>query len=257
MRIFIDSADIEEIKKVKEYGLLDGVTTNPSLIKNAVRKLKEKGRKLDVESYIKYIFRVVGKKVPVSLEVVGQDYDEMIREGFMLWKKFKSCGNVYVKIPIDPCIEGKCNRKMDGIRAIKELSRRKVRVNCTLIFTPEQALLAAMAGANFVSPFVAREEDYIKKIKRKDNGIKSGIDLVAQIREIFNKQKVKNCEILAASVRDVRHFREVTLAGADIATMPLSVIEQLVKHYKTREGMKRFTEDIVPEYAKLVGYKKQ
>lgn len=278
MKIFIDSAKIEEIKKVKEWGMLDGVTTNPSLIKNAVDELKKENKKLDIEKYIKEILKVAGKK-PVSLEVLGLDFKEMVKEGIRIYRIFNSVsGNVYIKIPINTCMTNSCDDSSDGIRAIKALSDKEIPVNCTLVFTPEQALLAAKAGAKFVSPFVGREDDYIREVNRikfgkedyfpakgikktkktlSDNGIVSGVDLIAECRKVFDMQKVKGCEILAASIRNPRQFREVVLAGADIVTLPFSVLGDLLNHPKSSEGMKNFTRDIVPEYAKLVGLKRK
>ncbi len=272
MKIFIDSAKLEEIERVKEFGLLDGVTTNPSLIKSAADSIKGEG----MESYVKKILKSAGRGVPVSLEVVGSDFKEMVKEGKLLYKKFNSAaGNVYIKIPVNPCLDEKCERDADGIKAIRSLSRAGIPVNCTLIFTPEQALLAAKAGAKIVSPFVGRVDDYIREVNRikfekedyfpargakklgrilNDEGIVSGVDLVAETREIFDKNKIK-AKILAASIRNKRQFREVALAGADIATVPYNVIESLLEHYKSKEGMRKFTKDVVPEYAKLVGFK--
>jgi transaldolase len=270
MKIFIDSAKLEEIRETESYGILDGVTTNPSLIKAAA--VSAKG--VSMETYIQRIFKAVGRKVPVSLEVVGSDFKEMVREGRILHKKFKKYGNVYVKIPVDPCMETVCSRDADGIKAIKALSKAGIKINCTLIFTPEQALLAAKAGAGIVSPFAGRVDDYIREVNRikfektdyfpangakklgkvlGDRGIVSGIDLVRECKEIFRKQKIKS-EVLAASIRNQRQFRESALAGADIATVPFKVIKGLLKHFKTVQGMKKFTKDIVPEYAKMVGF---
>ena len=272
MKIFIDSAKLEEIKKVKSYGLLDGVTTNPSLIKKAVDDFKKRGKKVNMESHIKEILRTCKGK-PVSLEVIGTNYEEMVKEGKILFKKFNPVAkNVYIKIPVNPCMEEKCSKSSDGIKAIKALTKARIPINCTLIFTPEQALLAAKAGAKFVSPFAGRIDDYIREISRikfekqdyypekgfkkgkkvlEDNGIVSGVDLIKQIKKIFIKQKVK-AEILAASIRNKRQFREVAKAGADIATVPFSVIKKLLEHHKTVEGMKKFTEDVIPEYAKIL-----
>jgi transaldolase len=267
VKIFIDSADIEEIKKVKSYGILDGVTTNPSLIKKASDKHKE-----NLDKYLKEILKVCKGK-SVSLEVIGNTYREMVLEGEKLFKKFnRVAGNVYIKIPVNPCLDKMCKNGFDGIRAIKTLSKKKIPVNCTLIFTPEQALLAAKAGAKFVSPFVGRENDYIRKknkikfensdyfpregLRKKgkileDEGIVSGINLVERCREIFDEEKIK-CKILAASIRNKEEFREAVLAGADIVTMPMNTIESLISHFKTREGMVNFTKDVIPEYKKLV-----
>jgi transaldolase len=270
MELFVDSAKLDEISKVDGFGLLDGVTTNPSLMKKAVDALKKKGKKVSLESYIKKILKVAGKK-PVSLEVVGTNYDEMVSEGRRLYKKFGKFGNVYIKIPVNPCVELTCSRGADGIKAIRSLSKEGIKINCTLVFTPEQALLAAKAGAKFVSPFVGREDDYIRHMGRikfekkdyfpakgfkkgkkilRDEGVVSGIGLIEEISKLFRKQRVRT-KILAASIRNKRQFREAAEAGADIATLPFSVIKELTSHNKTAEGMKGFVKDIVPEYAGL------
>ncbi len=267
MKLFIDSADLNEIREVSSYGILDGVTTNPSLIKEAIKKHKEK----NLESYIKKILKICKGK-PVSLEVIGTNYSEMVREGENLFKKFnKIAKNVYIKIPVNPCLEKKCSTSSDGIKAIKFLSQKGILINCTLVFTPEQALLAAKAGAKIVSPFTGREDDYIREINRmkfkkedyfpsqgfkrgkkmfEDNGIVSGVDLIKNCVEILRKQKMKTL-VLAASIRNPRQFREVAEAGADIATLPFSVIKKLFNHEKTREGMRQFTRDSIKEYVKI------
>lgn len=265
MKLFLDSAKLEEIKEVKSYGILDGVTTNPSLIKKASSNVKG-----DMESYIKKIFKACGK-LPVSLEVVGTSFSEMVNEGKILKKKFGRVGNLYVKIPVDPCMEDVCSREADGIKAIAALRKAGIKVNCTLVFSPEQALLASNAGANYVSPFMGREDDYIREVNRvkfekgdyfpdegikkgkkvlNDKGIVSGVDLVGECVKVLKGSRTK---VLAASVRNVRQFREAAEAGAHIATLPLKVIRQLLIHKKTREGMKKFTKDVVPEYARLLG----
>ncbi|MFQ5531885.1 MAG: transaldolase family protein, partial [Candidatus Nanoarchaeia archaeon] len=182
--------------------------------------------------------------------------------------------NVYIKIPVNPCVENDetCNVSSDGIKAIKELTKSKIPINCTLIFTPEQALLASKAGAKFVSPFMGREDDYIRELARikfkkedyfpqkgfrkgnkilSDNGIISGVDLVKKCVEIFRKNNIKT-EVLAASIRSTRQFRESAEVGADIATVPFKVIKALLSHHKTQEGMKNFIKDIVPEYKKVI-----
>ena len=177
---------------------------------------------------------------------------------------------------MNPCLKESQTNSFDGIKAIKSLSGKGIPVNCTLIFTPEQALLAAKAGAKFVSPFVGRVNDFIRKshkinFKKEDyypgdglkkagklleeGGIVSGIDLVRQIRKVFDIGNIKT-EILAASIRNAREFRESVLAGADIITAPFEIIEELTKHYKTYEGMQNFTKDIVLEYKQLLEEKK-
>ncbi len=265
MKLFLDSAKLEEIKEVKGYGILDGITTNPSLIKKAVI-----GKKIDMENYIKKVFKACGN-LPVSLEVVGTSFDEMVAEGKVLKKKFGKLGNLYVKIPVDPCMKDVCSREADGIKAIAALRKAGIKVNCTLVFSPEQAMLASKAGANYVSPFMGREDDYIREVNRikfekgdyfpdkgikkgkkilNDKGIVSGVDLVEECVKVLKGSRTK---VLAASIRNVRQFREAAEAGAHIATVPLSVIRKLLIHKKTREGMKKFTKDVVPEYARLLG----
>ena len=276
MKIFLDSADIREIKEVRNYGILEGITTNPSLIKKAVEKIKKSGKTINMENYIKEILKICRGK-PVSLEVIGTNCNEMVTEGRRLFKKFNRVAkNVYIKIPVNPCLEENCSRSSDGIKAIKILSREKIPINCTLIFTPEQALLAAKVGAKIVSPFTGREDDYIREINRikfnkeayfpkegfkrgkkilEDKGIVSGVNLVEECVKILGKSKIKT-EVLAASIRNVTQFREVAEVGADIATVSFEVIKKLLMHHKTIEGMKQFIKDIVPEYAEIVRGKK-
>jgi len=270
MKIFIDTAKLEEIEEAYSCGVLDGVTTNPSLIKKAVDELKEKGEKINMDGYIKKILRTA-RGTPVSLEVTEREYEKMVEQAKKIYKMFDPVAhNVYIKIPVNPSFEAE-GKEFDGIKAVKTLSKARIPVNCTLVFTPEQALLAAKAGAKFVSPFAGRIDDYIRAMNNiqfekpdyfpsfgwregdrilEDNGIISGIDLVKQIVEIFKKYNIK-AQVLAASMRNARQVREAALVGADIATMPLYVIKELLAHYKTLEGMKKFTEDIVDEYSAL------
>jgi len=264
MKIFIDSADLEEIKQFYEWGIANGVTTNPSLLKKAVDK--RKGAKLDLESYIKSILEIA-KGTPVSLEVTERGAKGMIAQGKKLFKKFNSVAkNVYIKIPINSALNPD-EEQFEGIHAIKVLRKEGIPVNCTLVFTPEQALLAAKAGANFISPFAGRIDDLIrkksgKKFEKSDyfpagglegeenNGIVSGIDLVEQCVEIVKSYGFKS-EILAASLRNPRRVREAALVGADIATLPFGVVKEMLSHEKTFDGMKNFTNDIVKEYVEL------
>lgn len=267
MQIFIDSAKLEEIKEAYDSGILDGVTTNPSLIKKAAEGLKENGQNLDMADYIKKIL-ATAKTARVSLEVTEYAYDKMVEQGRKLFKMFNPVAkNVYIKIPANPSFEGEKGKEFDGLRAIKTLSAEGIPINCTLIFTPEQALLAAKAGAKIVSPFSGRIDDYIRTLNNipfdksdyfpaegkdglNDNGIVSGVDLARHIVEIFKKHNIK-AEVLAASMRNARQVREAALAGADIATIPFGVIKELMSHYKTREGMRNFTDDAIPEYINL------
>jgi len=296
MKIFIDTADIDEIMKACSWGIIDGATTNPSLIKRAVDK---RGGKVSMEEYIKEILEVVPG--PVSLEVIAVKANEMVEQARLLYDKFSSYGEVVIKIPINPS-RGKDDLDFDGLRAIKRLSEEGIPTNATLIMTPEQALLAAKAGATYASPFAGRIDDYIRdrlgmKIgvdfqkrdyfdynllgrisERKleealggsssiselyqskdakhlvslsgDNGILSGIDLVGKILKIYRNYGYKT-QVIASSIRNARQVREVAELGTDIATLPFYVIKEMIGHYKTLEGIKRFIADVVPSYKEI------
>lgn len=209
MKIYLDTANIKEIREAHSWGILDGVTTNPSLV-------SKEGR--DFIEGLREICAVVAPG-PVSAEVVSVTTDEMIREGRDLAKVAK---NVVVKIPFI----------REGLRAIKTLSSEGIRINTTLIFSAPQALLAAKAGASYVSPFLGRLDD-IGHV---------GMDLVREIRAIFDNYEFK-CEILAASIRNPLHVIDAATIGADIATMPFAVLESLLKHPLTDLGLKKFLAD--------------
>ena len=208
MKFFIDTANVQEIRKAASWGILDGVTTNPSLA-------AKEGR--DFTELLKEICSIV--KGPVSAEVVSTTTEEMVQEGRELSRVAK---NITVKIP---CIAA-------GIPAIKTLSSEGIPINTTLIFSPTQALISAKAGATYVSPFVGRLDDIATV----------GMDLVRQIRTIFDNYEFPT-QILAASIRNPVHVVEAAMAGADVATMPFAVIESLLKHPLTDVGLKKFLED--------------
>ncbi len=208
MKFFIDTANIGEIRKAASWGILDGVTTNPSLV-------AKEGR--DFYEVLKEICSIVPG--PVSAEVVATSTEEMVKEGREYSRLAK---NIVVKIPCIPA----------GIPAIKALSTEGISINTTLIFSASQALIAAKAGASYVSPFVGRLDDISW----------TGMDLVRQMRAIFDNYQFPT-QILAASIRNPVHVVEAALAGVDIATMPFSVIEALLKHPLTDVGLKRFLED--------------
>lgn len=272
MKIFIDSATIEEIQEAFQAGFLDGVTTNPSLIKKAIGGLKEKGQNVDMAGYIKKILKTA-KGTPVSLEVTASDHEGMVRQGKKIYEMFNPVAkNVNVKVPVNPTFEGEKQKEFDGCKTIKQLADVGIPVNCTLIFTPEQALMAAKAGATYVSPFAGRVDDYIRKnagmtFEKKtyfpaygmvedegvlnDGGIVSGVDLVQECVEILGTYGFKT-EVIAASIRNARQARECAEVGAQIATLPLYVIRDLMDHFKTREGMGAFAKDTIPEYADLL-----
>jgi len=210
MKIFLDTANINEIREAHSWGILDGVTTNPSLV------AKEGKDFLDV---VREICAIV--QGPVSAEVVTTTAEEMIREGRDIMRRV-GAPNVVIKIPMI----------REGLRAIRTLSSEGIRVNTTLIFTAPQALLAAKAGAAFVSPFIGRLDD-IGHV---------GMDIVRDLRAIFDNYDFK-CEILAASIRNPLHVVDAARLGADIATMPFSVLEAIIKHPLTDIGLQRFLKD--------------
>ncbi len=208
MKFFIDTASVKEIKEAASLGVLDGVTTNPSLIS------KEQGKPEDI---LRQICEIVDG--PISAEVVALDWEGMVREGRVLAKIHK---NIVVKIPITA----------EGLKAVKALADDGIRTNVTLVFSPLQALLAARAGAGFVSPFVGRLDDISTP----------GMDLISQIVQIFRNYSIQT-EVIVASVRNPIHVMEAAMIGADIATIPFKVIEQLVRHPLTDAGIKKFLSD--------------
>ena len=208
MKVFIDTANLDMIKEINSWGILDGVTTNPSLI-------AKEG--VDVRTRVKEIAEVVDG--PISAEAMSMTCDEMVKEGRELASIHP---NINVKLPM--CIE--------TLKATKILSSEGIRVNVTLIFSPLQALLAAKAGAAFVSPFIGRLDDIGEH----------GIDLVSQIRTIFDNYGF-DTEIIAASIRGPVHVLDAAMVGADIATIPYDTLKLMVKHPKTDEGIQKFIAD--------------
>lgn len=275
MKLFIDSAALEELEKAYATGIVDGVTTNPSLLKTALEEMRKKKKKLDMATYLTELV-LLAKGTPVSLEVAGTDANAMIEEGHTLYTRFNPlANNVVIKIPINTSATGKA-KNLEGLRAIKALAQARIPVNATLIFTPEQALLAAKAGASYVSPFVGREDDYVRTQHGlgfekndyypaeghiasgkhiQDNGILSGVDLVTKCTHIMKMYGFKT-QVLAASIRNARQLREVALAGAHIATVSFEILQQALVHAKTVEGVKAFDNDLPTEYAKLAQGKK-
>jgi transaldolase len=273
MQIYIDSADIDQIREAFSWGIVDGITTNPSLIKAACEQMKAKGEKLSIRDAIVRILESA-EHTPVSLEVIGVDEESMTREGLLLFKHFNPIAeNVVVKVPVNPNLEKGGSRSYDALKTIKTLSSEGIPVNATLIFTPEQAMAAAKAGAAYVSPFAGRIDDMLRtsvggpfkktdyfpeegmrdaegNLLAEDNGIASGVELVEQCVIIMETHSLP-CEVLAASLRNPRQVRECALVGADIATVPFDVIRQMVEHSKTIEGMNAFVRDVVPEYRQL------
>jgi transaldolase len=208
MKLFIDTANIDEIEKANSLGILDGVTTNPTLIAREKQNFHE-------------LLRVICDIVdgPVSAEVVSLQTEEMVKEAREL---SKLAPNIVVKIPITE----------EGLKATKILSKENVKVNMTLIFSPNQALLAAKAGASYVSPFIGRLDDISHE----------GMDLVRNIIVIFKNYDI-TAEIIVASIRHPLHVVEAAKAGAHVATIPFNVIEKMIGHPLTDIGIQRFLED--------------
>jgi transaldolase len=209
MKFFVDTADVAEIKALAATGLLDGVTTNPTLVAKAGQ---------DFKGIIKEICAVVPG--PVSAEVAAIDYEGMMREAEVLRKIAK---NVTIKVPLT----------MDGLKACKALTGDGTMVNVTLCFSSNQALLAAKAGATFVSPFIGRLDDI---------GL-NGMDVIREIRTIFDNYPDLSTDILAASIRTVNHVKEAAMIGADVATIPPAILKALVKHPLTDAGLTAFVND--------------
>lgn len=209
MKLFLDTGDIEEVKKAADWGVIDGVTTNPTLIAKSGKGFKE-------------TVLAICKAVPdgaISAEVVATEYDEMVKEADLIssWHP-----NIVVKVPLIP----------PGIKLVRYLSEKGIRTNVTLVFTVTQALLAAKAGATFISNFVGRVDDI------STDGMKAVVDSVNMV-EVYGFES----EILVASVRHPMHVVQAIEAGAHVATMPLKVIEQLYKHNLTDAGLERFLKD--------------
>jgi transaldolase len=208
MKFFIDTANIEEIKKASELGMVDGVTTNPSLVAKEGREFK---------GLIQEICGIVDG--PVSAEVISVEADAMIKEAEKL---AELADNIVVKIPL---IE-------EGLKAVRVLAEKGIHTNVTLCFSPLQALMAAKAGASYISPFIGRLDDISQR----------GMDLVEEIAIIYDNYGFET-EIIVASVRNPVHVLDAALIGADIATIPFKVIQQLIKHPLTDIGLEKFLAD--------------
>ncbi|MFC4767441.1 fructose-6-phosphate aldolase [Effusibacillus consociatus] len=208
MKFFIDTANVEEIRLANDMGILSGVTTNPSLV-------AKEGR--DFIQVLKEILEIVDG--PISAEVISLDAKGMVEEGLKFAELHK---NITIKVPMTA----------EGLKAVKVFAAKGIKTNVTLIFSANQALLAARAGATFVSPFVGRLDDISQ----------DGIQLIRDIADIFNIHALKT-EIISASIRHPMHVTESALAGAHIATCPYSVLERMIKHPLTDQGIERFLAD--------------
>ena len=213
MKIFIDTADLKEIKELASWGIIDGVTTNPTLVAKS---------RIPFNKVIEEIFKIVDG--PISLEAVSEKADDMVKEAKQLVSKVsqKHRKNVTIKIPMTP----------EGLKAVKKLSKAGIKTNVTLVFSANQALLAAKAGATFVSPFIGRLDDIGQE----------GMQIVEEIMEIFTNYDIKT-EVIVASIRHPIHVIQAARLGADIATVPPDIIRKMAKHSLTDVGIKRFLDD--------------
>ncbi len=213
MKIFVDTADLDEIRELASWGVIDGVTTNPTLVKRSGRSFEE---------IINEIFKLVDG--PISLEVVSEKADDMVREAEGLVEKVESKyrRNVTIKIPMTP----------EGLKAVKKLGEKGIKTNVTLVFSANQALLAAKAGATFVSPFIGRLDDIGQE----------GMQIIEEIVTIFRNYDIKT-EVIVASIRHPIHVIQAAMIGADIATIPPGVIRKMVTHSLTDVGIERFLRD--------------
>lgn len=213
MKIFVDTADLDEIRELASWGIIDGVTTNPTLVAKTGKPFNE---------IVKEIFKLVDG--PISLEVISEKADDMVKEAKQLVNKInqKYRKNVAIKIPMTP----------EGLKAVKKLSKEGIKTNVTLIFSANQALLAAKAGATFVSPFIGRLDDIGQE----------GMQIIEEIMDIFCNYNIET-QVIVASIRHPIHVIQAARIGADIATVPPQVIRKMVKHSLTDVGIKRFLDD--------------
>ena len=213
MKIFVDTADLDEIKELASWGIIDGVTTNPTLVAKSGRNFNQ---------IIEEIFKIVDG--PISLEVVTKNSGDMVEEAKQLVSKVKEKyrKNVTIKIPMTS----------EGLKAVKKLKKEKIKTNVTLVFSANQALLAAKAGASFVSPFIGRLDDIGQE----------GMQIVEEIMEIYYNYDIET-EVIVASIRHPIHVIDAARLGADIATIPPNVIRKMVKHSLTDVGIKKFSDD--------------
>jgi transaldolase len=216
VQLYLDSGKISEIEELASLGIIDGVTTNPSLVKDGASNLV---------SFVKEICKII--KTSVSVEVIASSYVDMMREAEKLYK-------------IEPQVVIKLPMTLDGIKACKELSSQMVKTNITLCFSPAQAILAAKAGATYVSPFIGRLDDIGQ----------DGMVLIDEIRQIYDNYPDLNTKILSASIRSVNHIVNAAKVGSDIATAPYTIIKQMISHPLTDAGISKFVTD-----AQKSGYK--
>jgi len=209
MEFFLDTADVDSIRELSETGLIDGVTTNPSLVAKSGK---------DFFTILKDISKIVSG--PISAEVTALESNGMIAEGEKLAKIAK---NIVIKLPLT----------QEGLKACKKLTKKKIKTNVTLCFSPAQALIAAKSGATYISPFVGRLDDIGE----------NGMELIQRIKDIYSNYPKLNTKILVASVRNMEHVAQAAIIGADVVTLPPKILEELYEHPLTKKGLDAFMED--------------
>ena len=209
MEFFLDTADVDSIRELSETGLIDGVTTNPSLVAKSGK---------DFFTILKDISKIVSG--PISAEVTALESNDMIAEGEKLAKIAK---NIVIKLPLT----------QEGLKACKKLTKKKIKTNVTLCFSPAQALIAAKSGATYISPFVGRLDDIGE----------NGMELIQKIKDIYSNYPKLNTKILVASVRNMEHVAQAAIIGADVVTLPPKILEELYEHPLTKKGLDAFMED--------------
>jgi len=209
MEFFLDTADVDSIRELSETGLIDGVTTNPSLVAKSGK---------DFFIILKDISKIVSG--PISAEVTALESNDMIAEGEKLAKIAK---NIVIKLPLT----------QEGLKACKKLTKKKIKTNVTLCFSPAQALIAAKSGATYISPFVGRLDDIGE----------NGMELIQKIKDIYSNYPKLNTKILVASVRNMEHVAQAAMIGADVVTLPPKILEELYEHPLTKKGLDAFLED--------------
>ncbi len=209
MEFFLDTADVDSIRELSETGLIDGVTTNPSLVAKSGK---------DFFTILKDISKIVSG--PISAEVTALESDGMVAEGEKLAKIAK---NIVIKLPLT----------QEGLKACTKLTQKKIKTNVTLCFSPAQALIAAKSGATYISPFVGRLDDIGE----------NGMELIQKIKDIYSNYPKLNTKILVASVRNMEHVAQAAIIGADVVTLPPKILEELYEHPLTKKGLDAFLED--------------
>ena len=209
MEFFLDTADVDSIRELSETGLIDGVTTNPSLVAKSGK---------DFFTILKDISKIVSG--PISAEVTALESDGMVAEGVKL---AKIANNIVIKLPLT----------QEGLKACAKLTKKKIKTNVTLCFSPAQALIAAKSGATYISPFVGRLDDIGE----------NGMELIQKIKDIYSNYPKLNTKILVASVRNMDHVAQAAIIGADVVTLPPKILEELYEHPLTKKGLDAFLED--------------